>query len=335
MNYIQARKHTTDQRIAENKDTKEYALPSGMHKYQMLETLRRLAPRIGLTDGAIAQYKIYLDYSDDRDWLGGNLCICWVSVGLMAKLLCRTERQVRNNNQKLLNAGIIAYSVAGNHRRGGMRNKDGTIKWASGVDLKPILERWEALSEMDETIQRELQESLVLKKEISKLRRKIIDTLPPEMAEDAELLLNQRTSISWSLQDCQCFYDELEQLNREVVAWYQEQAANDVEDFEAFVVLSEDQNNDEYFRDVLQIFPPLIQKNNTREQILVQPLADIGSRGDTPHASIPSPHSRQHSDMVMIKTCENQEKGRVLSFLEAKNFVEACSESLMSQFFRK
>ena len=285
MNYIQARQHTTDQRIAENKNTEEYALPSGMHKYEMLETLRRLAPRIGLTDGAIAQYKIYLDYSDDRDWLSGNLCICWVSVTLMAKLLCRTERQVRNNNDKLINAGIIAKSVAGNHRRGGMRNKDGTIKWASGVDLKPILERWQWFCDMDEAIQQELQESLVLKKKASKLRRKIIDMLPSEMAEDAEFLLSRRTSLSWPLQEFQCFYDELKQLERQIVSWYQGQDANDVDEAEVSAISvapSEEQNNYKYFRDELQIFPPLIQKNNTREHILVQPTADIGSRGDAP-----------------------------------------------------
>ena len=99
MNYVQARKHTTDDRIAANKDTRRYGLPEGSGKYDILEILRRIGPRIGLTDGAINQYKIYLDYSAAIDWQKGNLCICWLSVEKMAAKICRTPRQVRNNNQ--------------------------------------------------------------------------------------------------------------------------------------------------------------------------------------------------------------------------------------------
>ena len=50
MSHVKARKHTTDKRIAENKDTRQYALPKGDRKYDLVNVLRRIVycPRFGI-----------------------------------------------------------------------------------------------------------------------------------------------------------------------------------------------------------------------------------------------------------------------------------------------
>ncbi|NQY81567.1 MAG: hypothetical protein HRT36_00620 [Alphaproteobacteria bacterium] len=127
MTYVKARKHTTDQRIQQDHDTRNHAIPDGMTRFQILQLVRNTVPQLGLSRGAARQYEILLCHSNDVDWQAGNLCICWLSVQRLAYKLSVSDRQVRNNTQRLVDLGLVAYADSGNYRRGGQRDQQDRI----------------------------------------------------------------------------------------------------------------------------------------------------------------------------------------------------------------
>ena len=144
MNHLRDRKFTTDSRIAENRDNREYGLPEGMGTKHLIRLVRDVAPIIGLPGGAIDLLALYYSQTQDRDWQAGNACKSWYSVKKAAKIRTVDSRSIYNYNKALVEAGIVAYCDYGNYRRFGFR-QDGLIidDMTFGVDLKPVIERLE------------------------------------------------------------------------------------------------------------------------------------------------------------------------------------------------
>ena len=93
------RKHTTLQRIQQNNNTRNYALPDDLKQMDVFDLVNFLASRrrLKLSGSAIRQYRKMLKCTRRSDWPAGNLCICWWSVQELAKELGITTRQVRYN----------------------------------------------------------------------------------------------------------------------------------------------------------------------------------------------------------------------------------------------
>ena len=226
MNHLRDRKFTTDSRIAENKDNREYGLPEGMGTKHLIRLVRDVAPIIGLPGGAIDLLALYYSQTQDRDWQAGNACKSWYSVKKAAKIRTVDSRSIYNYNKALVEAGIVAYCDYGNYRRFGFR-QDGLIidDMTFGVDLKPVIERLEEF----QAIADRLVEAEILHKaaryQASALRRKIINNLPEEFSHDSDFEngLKARPRNTWPLERVQELVDRLDQLWMRIVAFYESQ----------------------------------------------------------------------------------------------------------------
>ena len=193
----------------------QYSLPAGMNKHALLHLVKQAAPHIGLNSATIVQYDLMVDWTEDIDWQKGNLCICWLSVEMMAKTLGKSTRQIRNNTNALVNMGLISKSVDGSKRREGLRGKDGKIIWAKGINLKPVIKKLPHLQAIVKQCQEDQEQQIILHHKISIHRaelKSLITHYHPEVTEEQLTLLNIRTHRTWPREKLEQIFDDLQAL---------------------------------------------------------------------------------------------------------------------------
>ena len=333
MNHLRDRKFTTDNRIAQNKDSRDYALPEGMETRHLIRLVRDVAHVIGIPGGAIDLLALYYSQTKEKDWRTGNACKSWYSVKKAAKIRTVDSRSIYNYNKALVEAGIIAYCDYGNYRRFGFR-QDGLIidDMTFGVDLKPIIERLEEFQAIaDQLVQAEIAHKAA-RYQASSLRRKIINALPDSFSDnsDFENALRIRPRSTWPLERVQGLVETLDELWMRIVDFYENELSQTaenvrVEEIEKSIKPEEnsikvasaaktEQNHrdgSQIFRHRRKNFPTHIYNNYNYDNRIVDveigakssdknkfeleyaELEDYDARGDTPHAHYASPHSRQ------------------------------------------
>lgn len=123
-------------------------LPQGQTKWDLLRVLQEIGRKeLGLTPSAFSLLIFLIRRSRETDFDRGAICASWLRVELIARELDLTERTVNNAQRELQASCLIRVTTSGNGARHGERI-GGQIKFASGLCLKPTIERFSEFSRL-------------------------------------------------------------------------------------------------------------------------------------------------------------------------------------------
>lgn len=114
---------------------------------------------MGLKAANTAMIDKLFGYSPAADWICMDASlIVWRSNDALARQLGLSVSTARYHLRGLAAAGLIAHPSHPTFQRRGVRNKDGDIVEAVGIDLSPIIMRYEELLAVAEGYEHELRE---------------------------------------------------------------------------------------------------------------------------------------------------------------------------------
>lgn len=164
-------------------------LPKGVRRVDLLSLVENLGKRgLGLSSTATRVLRHYVWRSRDDDYLAGRICAVWDRVCRTADDLDLCSRAINDAERELETKGLIARTTGGNGARSGLRSA-GAIRWAAGINLAPLIERYAQLKAAWEARSLEQQAVAACKAEIRRLRRLIREGAIPAMVERAEAIL--------------------------------------------------------------------------------------------------------------------------------------------------
>jgi replication initiation protein RepC len=164
-------------------------LPSGVRRVDLLSLVENLGKRgLGLSSTATRVLRHYVWRSRDDDYRAGRICAVWDRVCRTADDLDLCGRAINNAERELETKGLIARTTGGNGARSGLRS-EGAIRWAAGINLAPLIERYVDLKATWEARSLEQQAVAECKAEIRRLRRLIREGAVPALIERAEAIL--------------------------------------------------------------------------------------------------------------------------------------------------
>lgn len=141
---------------------------------EALQLAKRAAAALGLKAAKIAMIDKLFGYSPSADWNSKNANpIVWPSNDVLARQLGLSVSTARHHLRGLAAAGLIAHSSHPTFRRRGVRDKDGNILEAFGIDLSPIIMRYGELLSIAEAYEHEGRERRVLSYRRTQIRREI------------------------------------------------------------------------------------------------------------------------------------------------------------------
>ena len=114
-------------------------LEEPVDRYRLLTLVKRAGKAAGFTARMIQLLDYYMAYTRDIDWEEGSRPTCFQSLAKTALAIGVSERQIQKIEQRLFEAGAIAWRDSGNHKRFGSRDEQtGRLRFAFGVDLSPL-----------------------------------------------------------------------------------------------------------------------------------------------------------------------------------------------------
>lgn len=164
-------------------------LPEGVRRIDLLSLVEDLGKRgLGLSSTATRVLRHYVWRSRDDDYRPGRICAVWDRVCRTADDLDLCSRAINDAERELEVKGLIARTTGGNGARSGLRS-GGLIRWAAGINLAPLIERYANLKAAWEA--RELQQQAIntCKAEIRRIRRLIRDAAEPDLMARADAIL--------------------------------------------------------------------------------------------------------------------------------------------------
>ncbi len=146
-------------------------------QFELIRLLERAGNAFGLSASAINFARYCLCHTQDVDWQPGNSAIIYKSVGVIAKEINLSERQVYNLERTLCEKLGLTIRATANSRRYGQREstdeKYGKIIFAYGLDLTPLKEKIQSLREALVRIEAERAEWSKIKRQIGQQKRTI------------------------------------------------------------------------------------------------------------------------------------------------------------------
>ncbi len=123
-------------------------LPAGMARCDLVQAIRKGAPRCGYSPTEVRRLVYLLQHTGDDDWRAGDgLPVVWKSVAVMARDLGVRRGQINAVERSLVDKGAIAHRDSGSRRRWGRRDPaTGRVKEAYGVDLRPLAVAFETFA---------------------------------------------------------------------------------------------------------------------------------------------------------------------------------------------
>lgn len=164
-------------------------LPEGIRRIDLLSLVEDLGKRgLSLSSTATRLLRHYVWRSRDDDYRAGRICAVWDRVCRTADDLDLCSRAINDAERELEAKGLIARTTGGNGARSGLRS-GGVIRWAAGINLAPLIDRYTDLKAAWEA--RELHQQAIdtCKAEIRRLRRLIRDSAEPQMMARADAIL--------------------------------------------------------------------------------------------------------------------------------------------------
>lgn len=184
-------RRVTPASLAAQRAARQYAGDRTMSvkRIEALQLAKRAAAAMGLKAAKIAMIDKLFGYSPAADWNHKSTSpIVWPSNDALARQLGLSVSTARHHLRGLAAAGLIAHSSHPTFQRRGVRDKDGNIIEAFGIDLSPIIMRYDELIAIAETFEREGRERRGLSYRRTQLRREIEGVL--EAARRDELAGN-------------------------------------------------------------------------------------------------------------------------------------------------
>ena len=164
-------------------------LPRGVRRVDLLALIEDLGKRgLGLSSTAVRVLRHYVWRSRDEDYLAGRICAVWDRVCRTAEELDLCSRAINDAERELEAKGLLVRTTGGNGARSGVRSS-GVIRWAAGINLAPLIERYDELKALREA--RDLQQQAVAecKADIRRVRRLIRDAAEPVLLARADEIL--------------------------------------------------------------------------------------------------------------------------------------------------
>lgn len=170
-------------------------LPSGVGRFDLLRLFEQVArPGFGLSSTAVALVRHYVLKTMDGDYLSGRICAVWTQACRFAEALGLTPRSINSAERELEKAGFIVRNAGINGERAGDR-QDGTIVWAAGINLAPLVERFAEMQAKAEALELQARAIQQCRAEIRQLGQRIREAGDDDLRERAETILpNGRTA---------------------------------------------------------------------------------------------------------------------------------------------
>lgn len=164
-------------------------LPAGIRRVDLLSLVEDLGKRgLGLSSTATRVLRHYVWRSRDDDYRAGRICAVWDRVCRIADDLNLCSRAINDAERELEAKGLIARTTGGNGARSGLRS-GGVIRWAAGINLAPLIERYAGLKAAWAARELEQQTIDACKAEIRRMRRLIREAAEPEFIARADAIL--------------------------------------------------------------------------------------------------------------------------------------------------
>lgn len=143
-------------------------------RIEALQLAKRAAAALGLKAAKIAMIDKLFGYSLAADWNSKDASpIVWPSNQLLAQQLGLSISTARHHLRGLAAAGLIAHTSHPTYQRRGVRDEQGNIVEAFGIDLSPIIMRYDELLEIALAYEREGRERRALSYQRTQIRREI------------------------------------------------------------------------------------------------------------------------------------------------------------------
>lgn len=120
-------------------------LPKGVTRFDLLKLVKHAGPFAGFSSKMIQLLEYYILFTRDCDWVANGQPIVYQALSKTALHFGVSERQIQRLEKDLFMVGALTWNDSGNHRRYGVRDEDGQIMHAFGVDLTPLAALREAL----------------------------------------------------------------------------------------------------------------------------------------------------------------------------------------------
>lgn len=200
-----------------------------------LQVAKRAAAALGLKAAKIALIDQLFSCSKACDWTTpGTPPVVWPSNARLARSLGLSISTMKHHLNGLVRAGLVAYGDHPTYQRRGVRDAEGNIVEAYGIDLSPIAVRFQELLELAEATEYRAREWRRLSYRRTSLRKEIQSLILG--AQESELEgpwghLQARLDVlreqqPEELADLQAQVDAFEQLREDVESAY-EQAVGD------------------------------------------------------------------------------------------------------------
>jgi len=164
-------------------------LPAGMGRFDLLRLFEQVArPGFGLSSTAVALVRHYVLKTMDGDYLSGRICAVWTQACRFAEALGLTPRSINSAERELEQAGFIVRNAGINGERAGDR-QDGTVVWAAGINLAPLIERFAEMQAKAEALELQARAIQQCRAEIRQLGQRIREAGDDDLRERAETIL--------------------------------------------------------------------------------------------------------------------------------------------------
>jgi len=173
-------------------------------RIEALQVAKRAAAALGLKAAKIAMIDKLFGYSPAADWNSKDANpIVWPSNRVLAQQLGLSISTARHHLRGLTAAGLIAHASHPTFQRRGVRDAEGNIVEAFGIDLSPIIMRYDELLEIALAYEQEGRERRSLAYRRTQIRREI----------EAVLAAAQRNSLAGNWQH---FHARLDRMRETV-----------------------------------------------------------------------------------------------------------------------
>lgn len=162
--------------LAAQRAAREYAGDRTLvvKRIEALQVAKRAAAALGLKAAKIAMIDKLFGFSPAADWNSKDANpIVWPSNQLLAQQLGLSISTARHHLRGLAAAGLIAHASHPTFQRRGVRDAQGNIVEAFGIDLSPIIMRYDELLEIAIAYERDGRERRSLCYHRTQIRREI------------------------------------------------------------------------------------------------------------------------------------------------------------------
>ncbi len=164
-------------------------LPAGVGRFDLLRMFEQVArPGFGLSSTAVALVRHYVLKTMDGDYVAGRICAVWTQACRFAEALGLTPRSINSAERELEQAGFIIRNAGINGERAGDR-QDGTIVWAAGINLAPLVERFAEMRAKAVALELQARAIQQCRAEIRQLGQRIREAGDDDLRERAEIIL--------------------------------------------------------------------------------------------------------------------------------------------------